>query len=530
MGHFPDGSGLFTLARDSATGTVAGPAVVSSPGVVEVGPPTTCDVQRYVHVAADRAIVSDSLEAILALLRSEGTVPEVDPITLSSQLNHIIWVTPTTAFRGISRLVVGQAMAVRFGSPPGATVTGDAPYLDRHSRGDQVPDTRRLLDLLAAATERRLASGTGRAILMLSSGKDSTALALAIAELGRTDIPCVTFAAGPDDPEVGRAAETCRLLGLRHEVVTMPARDTAARALRSFFASTAVPSSDLALVPYALAMARVGERGAVVLDGTGNDLYFGSVEDRSQATKRLLRVRGRRLADALTRIVPVDSPANYLLRSRVAAPFPGRMMRHAETRSIYPDAVDTHAFLYQMSRMMRENPTTDLLARTRDRYNPQSAPVLKLHLAATAVGMIPAMPFCDRALADYCFHLPEPWRVDRAAGTNKVLLRHMLLEFAGYDAAAIGKRPFIFDGARFLAEHREMVLEEIAACRLWAPEASVIAARWLEQLGRRPFLHHALLGWFQLSAWHNHSTYLAPVTSSGSGRTGPEGGPRPGPE
>jgi hypothetical protein len=67
---------------------------------------------------------------------------------------------------------------------------------------------------------------------------------------------------------------------------------------------------------------------------------------------------------------------------------------------------------------------------------------------------------------------------------------------------------FPFDGARFLAENRDFVLGEIATCALWNSTVGPAAAAWLDQLGRRPFLYHALLVMFQVSAWHNHSRFV----------------------
>ena len=77
----------------------------------------------------------------------------------------------------------------------------DFPWGISKSRQDQEPDTTRFMSLLADATDRQVAAAGGQGVLCLSSGKDSVAVAVALAQSGNTQVPCVTFSAHEDDTE-----------------------------------------------------------------------------------------------------------------------------------------------------------------------------------------------------------------------------------------------------------------------------------------------------------------------------------------
>jgi hypothetical protein len=344
---------------------------------------------------------------------------------------------------------------------------------------------------------------------MMSSGKDSAALALALAELGRTDIPCVTYSAGPDDPEPRVAAEMCRRLGLDHSAVEMPASPERVRAtLTRFFAESARPGVDLAQVPYAIAVAGSGAAdGGVVLDGGGNDVFMGLPVTGKYRTKMRLRLRGRRLIDLAQRLTPVDSPVNYVARTRAEAALAGRNLRFRETSQFLPGAVDTRQYWRDLDRETAHLSPLDLMAYT-ERHMGPGASQKKHLLAAKAMGYAAAVPWCDAEVADYYFHLPEEHRYDVKRGINKVLLRRMLLEFLDYDATKIGKHYFGFDGAEFVVDNIDFIRSEIRSCVLWERSGLGIVEQWLDEIERRPFLYHSILDVFMVSGWHNHSRFV----------------------
>ena len=120
-------------------------------------------------------------------------------------------------------------------------------------------------------------------------------------------------------------------------------------------------------------------------------------------------------------------------------------------------------------------------------------------------------PFIDRDLIDYYFNLPEHERFDRAGWTNKLLLRRMLEKYLDYDAAAIGKRYFQFNGSLFVTRYRQFIVEEVMGCRLWNEKIGDLLQGWLSSADSHPYIWQSVVGLLQISAWHNHSRF-APRT------------------
>jgi hypothetical protein len=157
---------------------------------------------------------------------------------------------------------------------------------------------------------------------------------------------------------------------------------------------------------------------------------------------------------------------------------------------------------------MRHLDNFDLFAEVRERHIVPAGSMQKQRLAANAFGLGSALPWCDDDVADYYFNLPEAQRYDLSSGKNKLLLRTMLLRYLDYDADAIGKHYFEFDGATFIERNMEFVVSEIDSCSLWDSRGLLQVHGWLDRIGSRPLLHHALLTLFMVSGWHNHSRYL----------------------
>ena len=484
--------------------------VASGLGGIEITGDRTGYRELYLHCGATSGAVATSLGELLDHLRSIEEKVELSPFGISSLLHHALVPLPNTVYEGVYFLSMGDAARIEVRNATfHVEVSFDFPWIMEMSRNDGVASEEKLLELVTRSTERQLAEFGNSGFLMLSSGKDSPAVALALAEGGFTHVPCVTYTSGPDDPEPPVAADVCRRLGLEHEIVEMPTDpDEIAEGLVAFFEASPRPGVDLSQLPYVFATRATSSREGAVLDGGGNDSYMGYPVTGHDLTKLRYRIRGRRLADVVKRVVPVDSPFNYLARSRAEATLPGRTLRYTHSRRLYARAVDTSGFWYEVSRETRHLDDMDLFGDVQERHTGPGGSMQKQRLAANAIGMGSILPWCDDDVADYYFNLPEPDRYDRTSGKNKILLRKMLLRYLDYDADAIGKHYFSFDGAAFLERNRDLVLAEIDACALWEDDGRAMVHEWLDEVGTRPLLYHALLTVFMVSGWYNHSRYL----------------------
>lgn len=471
---------------------------------------------RYVFAwrSDTAAAVSLDLDELIRAVRAAGHQIELDPFGVSMMLHNSFVPLPHTVYRGIAQLSMGDSLELRAVEGRLREDFGfDYPWIESRSRGDSIPDEDRLLAVLTAATERQLAEVGGQGFLMLSSGVDSPAIALALSRLGRTDIECVTYRYGPDDPESPVAAGFARRLGLRHSVVDIPDDPDRIRSiLLGFFERSPLPGVDQSQIPYLAAIDAVEDPHGAVFEGGGNDSFMSHFPSSGSRRKQRFRLRPRALRRSLAAVIPMDSPLNYMTRSRAEATFPGRTPRQRHLERLYGAATDVDGWWEETDEEYAGISLDDLYDVFLRRHIHAAQVLLKHELAAKSRGLEARLPWCDEEVADYYFHLPQDARFDRESGTQKVLLKRMLAKHLDYDAAAIGKHYFIFDGAGFLRRHEEFVRAEVEASPLWEPEGKEMVLGWLDALERRPMLWHAVLEVFMISGWSNH--YPAAVAAT----------------
>ena len=484
--------------------------VARAPSGIRVTGDRTGYRELYLHCGEQSFVVATTLGELLAHVGAAGERVEISDFGISSLLHHAFIPFPYSPYEGVHTLSMGDTATLETVAGRFVVALGhDYPWAISKSSNDRPPSEEKLLALLTDSTARQLQEFGGDGFLMLSSGKDSSAVAIALAEGGFRDVRCVTYDSGEDDPEPAVAADLCKRLGLKHETIEMPRdTDTSREALLRFFTQSASPGVDLSQIPYVLATAAALPAGGAVMDGGGNDSYMGYPVAGHDRTKLRFRIRSRTAASAVRKTTRVDSPLNYLARSRAEATFPGRTMRLGESAALYPEAVDTSRWWYEQSKTFRHLDDFDLFGEVQERHTGPGGSMQKQRLAANAIGLGSSLPWCDDGVADYYFNLPEADRYDREGLIGKVLLRRMLLRYADYDADAIGKHYFAFDGAEFIARNMEFVRAEIDQCTLWADDGLSTVHRWLDQIDSRPLLYHSLLPVFMVSGWHNHSRFL----------------------
>jgi asparagine synthase (glutamine-hydrolysing) len=462
----------------------------------------------YVSVRPDEALIGLDLSEILDALALRGASPSISRESLSFFLHDGQVPYPRTLYEDVFALTVGdRGRLAASGDGLDATFSVEFPYFAASSSQSEDPDPARLLSLLTLATVDLL-DGVEDAFLLLSAGKDSTALALALAESGRRDVVCLTYAGEGDDEHLF-AAEVCRRLGLTHRVYSMDSPDVdVARALMQFFTESPLPAGDLAQVPVVLAMAAACGRAGTVLEGTGNDLTFGYVPRRKDRRAARLTLGRFRPAVVLRGLVPPGSQLNYLLRDPVEINWPGLRVRYRETSKLLGATYDTTAHWRDVRRRLGAVDPVDARGLLRGRHFEIGCQKEKVDLAARAFGCSAVHPYQDPRVIDYYFNLPESSRYDARRLVNKVLLRELLKSRLGYDERAVGKRGFTFDGSAFVRRHRELIRDEVLACTLFDTAAAERILKAVNVLDRGPFVWHHIVALFQLAAWHNHSRFV----------------------
>lgn len=410
---------------------------------------------------------------------------DVDSLALLLQCGFIPF--PRGIYRNTHALGIGWT-ATRTGGK--IETQFDFPYLNSASSERSIPETGKLLSELAQAIDRL----KGRAnVLMLSSGKDSTSLALAFAEAGIRPT-CITFGQDEDDFEIVYAKSVCSHLGFPHESVLTSDLDSA-----SFqdFGKISEPCIDKVQMAYFLCMRRIA--GAdVVFDGSGNDAYIGHVPPAIlfERLRSSFRIPGK----GLLRRIPIRKfQTARLLRTRSELHFDGSFLHHGETRALLGSGIDAVDFWKAWDSKLHDFDEFDFRAMTRGTHSDQRAVVDKARAGCETIGARLALPWCDPSVISYCFNLPEEDRFDRSRLINKTLVRKMLSERLSYDTSVNTKRFFEFGATPVLVRFEKAIDQTICESPLFDANEARKLLRHLNRFGEKGA--DAILRTFMAACW-----------------------------
>ncbi|MGB7328755.1 MAG: hypothetical protein WBD31_28005 [Rubripirellula sp.] len=221
------------------------------------------------------------------------TSESVDRDALATLLYSGTVFPPATIFKGYCSLGLGGSLALADGKADYAS----AENLFDHDQSPLPQNFDCISNLAASMANDEI--DFDKTTLLLSEGKDSTGIALAIAELGQK-VDCLTFA--NSDTNVGFVESIAKRLGFRLTVVrygNMQITDDSLDRLTRVFE----PTLDQAFLSYLLLPMEALE-GRTILDGMGNDIYMGHLPSKQQR-------QATSVCSAVAKVVP-DSLRNRL--------------------------------------------------------------------------------------------------------------------------------------------------------------------------------------------------------------------------
>jgi asparagine synthetase B (glutamine-hydrolysing) len=460
----------------------------------------TCAHVLYLSMIDGQLVASNDIEDVLIARHRAGAAIGINHAAVSHLLHDGFVPPPLTVYRDIFAISVDLRAEVKAGA---ISFVRDFPFENHKSSLDGIPDTGSLLLRLGQATKAASAESHD-VLLMLSSGLDSTSLAVAAKEAGRDDILCVTYGESADDTEVIVARDTCRRLGLRHETHMFDARDPRIRTdLVTYGESVPQPCADPALAACVSLVRRFASSRNIILDGSGNDYYFWRPPRRLDLLKTWLGLGRFPVVDRLRPLLPMQLRGERILASPLELLLlNGVWLRYSETQKFYPDAVDTHKYWLGESRT-HDFAREELQHCLKMIYMGPAAFMMKTRNAAQSVGATAHFPWADDAVADYCFSLPEEARFDRRRRKSKTIIRKMLREALSYDASIVGKHHFSFGKRNFLRHQLSFCRDEILGCTLWSRGVERTFQHLADLLERGQQAENALLSMFTVSLWHN---------------------------
>lgn len=439
---------------------------------------------------------------------------EINRQAIACLLHNGLTINPDSVYSGIYTLGIGDRLTFNpWSADKNPDYYCDFPYQEYRSTQASVPSTRTLLNLITKSVSEKIKTP---AALMMSAGKDSTAIALAVKEAGLTDkVVAYTYQNEGDTPEKGEveiAAENCKALGLKHEAIAVPKDPARIRALMTrFFENAPYPSLDPTTTPYFLGLANAGLEDTGIIDGSCNDVYMGNLPVKQwQSFFQYYKLIGKVALplNTLRNVLPYHSKINKFLLTYPEICFYGYWkFPPKEMQSFFPHDDNIVQRWTDIFFACKDQPYIDMQTKIRGKHF-DGAVILKIYTAIQALQSRVILPFADKAIAEYFFNLPVQYKYDFESLTNKLLLRDMLHEFMGYDSDAVGKRYFYFDGAQFIHENEAFIRDEILGCKLWEKQIEKILPAYLEDLKTKRQAAGLIQRLFMISGWYNHCKYL----------------------
>jgi hypothetical protein len=409
----------------------------------------------------------------------------LDPVSIADVLRNAFVYPPHTIYRDVKVAPFGFDPAHDLHAAPEYRFAFRSSPAPASRPAAQAVDEDSLLTtyhrLLCEAVARSTA-GMQAPWMLQSGGKDSSSLAIAVAE-ARPDTCCLTYLGGREEDEVASARAVARQLGLRHEaLVCQPTR--AYDRYLALVPRMPLLSADFALLSYADLITEIAQAGGDgVVDGLGSDIYFGTPVDARRST--LFRMaRGLPVPAGLFRAGPVSRSfvACFVLATLGMDPFeryfPGSRFSDAEVDRLLgrPVAAQSRQRLRVFQEELAGARTIEARKRVTLAIVEAGAGFPKGQYTTSALGLRQAYPFCDGQLAEWVYReVPDAQLIDHE-GHNKPLVRKHIARRFGELPYVRAKGCFRFDLCGLAAER----FEQVHAFAVQARDLMPGAARWLE--------------------------------------------------
>ncbi|WP_159016118.1 asparagine synthase-related protein [Cognatiluteimonas profundi] len=381
--------------------------------------------------------------------RSQRT--KIDPVSVADLLRNAFVYPPHSIYE--------EVKLATFGFFPHHDMQADPEFHYRFRDAGKSSEAGKIDEDLVATYHRLLCEAVTRSCaelrtpwLLQSGGKDSTTMAIAIAET-RPDTTCITYLGGPEENELASAEFVARRLGLRHEALVCEP----GRAYDRYVAiAHRMPllTADFALLSYAdLATEVAANGGDGIIDGMGSDSYFGAP---AQARKKFLYwlARGLRLPPAISELPLIGHNFKlcYLLGTVQMDPieriFPGSRFTDAEVDALFGMKIASRSRerLNPFKAEICSATSHDELRVISMSISGAAAGFAKGLYTTDAMGIHAAYPLCDHDLREWVYNnVPREQMIDPVAKVNKVLVRRHIAERFGVLPYVARKGSFRFD-------------------------------------------------------------------------------------
>jgi asparagine synthase (glutamine-hydrolysing) len=426
---------------------------------------------------------------------------DIDHSSLGNLLDAGVIPTPSSPFKNLYVLNAGDSMRYDTESKT-KTFSSDFAYRRYQSLGNEF--NRFQFENKLIKSLQRVVNPKKTALLFLSAGKDSAAIACALREMDFSkEIHCITYRAKGQD-ESAKAQNIAKKLNLSHEVIDIDNYKVSYDQIESFFTGQLIPSLDLCSTVY-LHCGLHRYKGSTIIDGSGNDLFIGHIPSRQEF--RASKLQGyvpyllKNCAGMLRCVHPI-----FMIGSKTRAEMVG-LWSFLTSSPLADDLLsykDRRQFWQLIDKQHSNLDYIDTRASLRGRYIDQEKFIRKIKNAAAAYGLFIALPWTDPELADYCYNLDDLELFDREKLINKLLLRNYLSKKLGIDYFSELKYNFSYDYKRFVDENIDCISDVILSNELF--EMSL--TRKVYYRAKKVNNYGLIYQLFLLLAWHKFSRYI----------------------
>ncbi|HKT29564.1 asparagine synthase-related protein [Dyella sp.] len=415
------------------------------------------------------------------LARHERNISVVDKVSVADVFRNAFVYPPHTIYADVKIAATGFDPAQDMYDDPQFHFAFHSARATARPRSEDVED-----DVLIDTYHRLLCQAITRATrgmhapwLLQSGGKDSTSMAIALAE-ARPDTTCLTYLGGKEEDEVASAHFVAQHLGLRHEVLVCDPGRAYDRYL-AMLPRLPLLCADFAALSYAdLATEVARHQGDGILDAQCADQYFG-VPLRRQDRIMSMLARGLRVPPGLFRLASTNFPLcvalSTLQMDRFERNFPGSRFSDSEVDDLFGDPIAAQ------SRQRMQVFQADIAAAVTPEAQRRLAVAIgessnlgKGMYAARAMSLRLAYPYADPQFRDWVFHQVPDDRLIGPGGVSKVLMRQYIAECFEQLPYVKAKGSFRFD----LCGLAKLRFDQVYA---YAQEVKALlpgATRWLD--------------------------------------------------
>jgi len=367
------------------------------------------------------------------LIRHERNIAAVDRVSIADILRNAFVYPPHTIYADVKIAATGFDPSQDMYANPHFHFAYLTSRAAARPRAEDVED-----DVLIETYHRLLCQSIKRATrnmrapwLLQSGGKDSTSMAIALAE-ARPDTTCLTYLGGKEEDEVASARFVAQHLGLRHEVLVCDPGRAYDRYL-AMLPRLPLLCADFAALSYAdLATEVARHQGDGIIDAQCADQYFG-VPLRRQDRIMSMLARGIQVPPGLFRLASHNFPLcvalSTLQMDRFERNFPGSRFSDAEVDDLFGDNIAAR------SRRRMQAFQTDIAAADTPEAQRRLAVAIgessnlgKGMYAARAMSLHLAYPYADPQFRDWVFNQVPDDRLIGPGGVSKVLMRQYIAE------------------------------------------------------------------------------------------------------